>query len=155
MFKYSLIYSIYFLVFCLRGISVSKCGDKPLPQGHVPGVCRILCSSVWSLSRNLSYLAELSSQNDLLLCFETLISYRRHISELLVNGFGRSVLFCRDMMPWARGMAAYVRDGYGPFRQPKIECGCCEVLVFRICGARQNYVFSLYCNPHLDDRINE
>ena len=28
------------------------------------------------------------------------------------------------------------------------------MLVFRVCGVRQNlYVFSLYCNPDLDDRI--
>ena len=57
-------------------------------------------------------------------------------------------------MPRARGMAAYVRDGYGAFRQPKFECGCCEILVFRVCGPRQNFlVFSLYRNPNLDDRI--
>ena len=57
-------------------------------------------------------------------------------------------------MPRARGMAAYVRDGYGAFRQPKFECGCCEILVFRVRCVRQNlYVFSLYRNPDLDDRI--
>ena len=57
-------------------------------------------------------------------------------------------------MPRARGMAAYVRDGYGAFRQLKFECGCFEMLVFRICGARQNlYVFSLYRNHDLDDWI--
>ena len=57
-------------------------------------------------------------------------------------------------MPRARGMAAYVRDGYGAFRQPKLESGCCEMLVFRVCGVRQNlYVYSLYRNPDLDDRI--
>ena len=40
------------------------------------------------------------------------------------------------------------------FSQLKFECGCCEMLVFRFCGVRQNlYVFSLYCNPDLDDRI--
>ena len=51
-------------------------------------------------------------------------------------------------------MAAYVRDGYGSFRQPKFECGCCEMLVFTVCGVRQNlYVYSLYRNPDLDDRI--
>ena len=51
-------------------------------------------------------------------------------------------------------MAAYVRDGYGEIRQPKFECSCCEMLVFRVCGVRQNlHVFSLYCNPDLDDRI--
>ena len=51
-------------------------------------------------------------------------------------------------------MAAYVRDGYGAFRQPKLECSCYEMLVFMVCGVRQNlYVFSLYRNPDLDDRI--
>ena len=56
-------------------------------------------------------------------------------------------------MPRARGMAAYVRDGYGAFREPKFEYGCCEMLVFRVCGVRQNlYVFSLYRSPDLDDR---
>ena len=57
-------------------------------------------------------------------------------------------------MPRARGMAAYVRDGYGAFRQPNFECGCCEMLFFRVCGVRQNlYVYSLYRNPDLDRRI--
>ena len=46
--------------------------------------------------------------------------------------------------------AAYVRA----FREQKFECGCCEMLFFRVCGVRQNlYVFSLYRNPDLDDRI--
>ena len=54
----------------------------------------------------------------------------------------------------ARGMAAYVLNGYEVFRQHKFECGCCEMLVFRVCGMRQNlYVYSLYRNPDLDDRI--
>ena len=57
-------------------------------------------------------------------------------------------------MPRARGVAAYVRDGYGAFRQPKLECGCCEMLVFRVCGVRQNlYVYSLYRNPDLENWI--
>ena len=57
-------------------------------------------------------------------------------------------------MPLARGMAAYVRDGFEAFRQPKFECGRCEMLVFSLCGVRQNlYVNSLYRNPDLDDRI--
>ena len=103
---------------------------------------------------NLRNVTVASSQYDLLLCCETLVSDRRHISEFLVPGFGCPVLLCRGGMPRARGMAAYVRDGYGAFRQPKFKCGCCEMLVFRVCGARQNfYVFSLYRNPDLDDRI--
>ena len=78
----------------------------------------------------------------------------RHVSEVLVPGFCRPVLLCPGKMPRAREMAAYVRDGYGAFRQPKFECGCCEMLVFRLSGVRQNlYVYSLYRNPDLDDRI--
>ena len=50
--------------------------------------------------------------------------------------------------------AAYVRDGYGAFLKAKYECGCCEMLVLMVCGVGQNlYVFSLYRNPDLDDRI--
>ena len=75
------------------------------------------------------------------------------MSELLVPGFGHPVLLCWDGVPRAHVMPAYVRDGYGSFRQPKFECGCCEMLVFRVCCARQNYVFSLYRNPDLDDWI--
>ena len=57
-------------------------------------------------------------------------------------------------MRLARGMDAYVRDGYGAFRQPKFECGCCKMLVFSVCGVRQNlYVSSLNRNPDLDGRI--
>ena len=114
----------------------------------------ILCKNVQGLAKNLSDVTVASAQYDLLLCSETLVSDRHHMSELLVPGFGRPVLLCRDGVPQARGMAAYVRDGYGAFRQPKFECGCCEMLVFRVCGARQNiYMFSLYHNPDLDDRI--
>ena len=91
------------------------------------------------LSGNLSDLAVASSQYDILLCSETLVPDLRHVSELLVPGFGRNVLLCRGKLPRARGMAAYVRDGYGAFRQPKFECGCCEMLVVRVFGLRQNF----------------
>ena len=51
-------------------------------------------------------------------------------------------------------MAAYVRDGFIAFRQPKFECGCCEMMFFRVCDMRQNfYVFSLHRKPDFDDRI--
>ena len=95
-----------------------------------------------------------SSQYDILLCSETLVSDMYHMLEVLVPSFCRPVLLCRGKMPRARGIAAYVRDGYGAFCQSKFECGCCEMLVFRVCGVRQNlYVYSLYRNPDLDDQI--
>ena len=82
------------------------------------------------LAGNLSDLGVASSQYDMLLCSETLVSDMRHVLEVLVPGSGRSVLLCRGKMPRARGMAAYVRDGYGVFRQPKFVCGCWEMLFF-------------------------
>ena len=60
---------------------------------------------------------------------------------LLVFGFGRPVLLCRGRMPRVRGMAAYVREGYCALHQPKFECGCCEMLVFRVCGARHTVTY--------------
>ena len=111
-------------------------------------VCRIPCSNVRGLAGNLSDLTVASAQYDILFCSETLVSNMHHVSELLVPGFGRPVLLCRGKMPRARGMAAYVRDGYETFCQPKFECGCYEMLFFSVCGARQHlYVYSLYRNP--------
>ena len=53
--------------------------------------------------------------------------------------------------PWD---GSILRDGYGAFCQPKFECVFFEMLVFTVCGVRQNlYVYSLYFNPHLDDLI--
>ena len=85
-----------------------------------------------------------SSQYDLLLFSETLVSDRGLTSGLLVPAFVRPVLLCQGGMPWARWIAAFARDRYGAFHQPKLECGCCEMLVFRVRGARQNfYVLNL------------
>ena len=127
---------------------------NPGPRRPVPAVCRILCSNALSLAGNHSDLTVASSQYDILLCSETLVSDMRHVTEILVPRFGRPVFLCRGKMPQVRGMAAYVRDGYGAFRQPKFECGGCEILVFMVCGVRQNlYVFSIYHNPDQDDRI--
>ena len=90
----------------------------------VSDVCRILCSNVRGLAGNLTDLTVASSRYDILLCSETLVSDMHHVSELLVSDFGRPVLLYRGRMPRARGMAAYVRDWYGSFRQPKFDCGC-------------------------------
>ena len=129
------LYLIFYGCRSLRFLDVER---NPVPCRPVPAVCRILCSNVRGLSGNLSDLTMTLSQYDILLCSETLVSDMHHVSEVLVPSFCCSVLLCRGMMPRARGMAAYVRDGYGAFRQPKFECGCCEKLVFRVCGMKQN-----------------
>ena len=128
-----LLYLIFYGCLRLRFLDVET---NPGPHRPVPAVFRILCSNVRALAGNLSDLAVASSQYDRLLCSETLVSDVRHVSEVLVPGFCRPVLLCRGKMPRALGMAAYVRDGYGAFRQPKFECGCCEMLVFRVYGMR-------------------
>ena len=69
------------------------------------------------LTGNLSDLTVASSQYDILFCSG--VSDMRHVSEVLVPGFGRPDLLCRGKMPRARGMAAYVRDDHGAFHQPK------------------------------------
>ena len=92
------------------------------------------------------------SHSDILLCSETLVSEFRY--ESCVGVTGSRIVPGQDDCAGARDMAAYVWDGYAAFRQPKFDCGCCEMLVFRLCGVRQNlYVFSLYRNPDLDDQI--
>ena len=124
--------------------------------GPVPAVCRILCSNVQGLAGNLSDLTMALSQYDILLCSEILVSDMRHMSEVLVPCFGRNVLLCWGKMPHAHGMAAYIRDGYGAFCQPKYECGYCKMLFFMVFGLRQNlYVYSLYHNPDLDYQISD
>ena len=72
-----------------------------------------------------------SSQYDILLCSETLVSDMSRASELLIPVFGRPVVLCRGKMPRARGMAAYERDGNSAFGLLKFKCGCCEMLFLR------------------------
>ena len=89
------------------------------------------------LAGNLSDLTVASAQCDLLLCSDNLVSDMRHVLEVLVSGFCRPVL-CRGKIPQARRLAAYIRDGYGAFRQPKFEFGAYEMPIFRVYGVRQN-----------------
>ena len=64
------------------------------PRRPVPAVCRILCSNVWGLTGNLSDLTVASSQYDILLCSETLVSDMCHVSEVLVPGFSVALFCC-------------------------------------------------------------
>ena len=94
-------YLIFYPCLRLRFLDVETNHGQRRP---VPAVCRILCSNMLVLTGNLSDLTMASSQYDILLCSETLISDMRHVSELLVPGFGRPVLLCRCKMPRARGI---------------------------------------------------
>ena len=80
---------------------------NPGSRRPVPAVCSILCSNVPGLAGNHSDLTVASSQYDILLCSETLVSDMRHVSEILVSGFGRPVLLYKGKMPRARRMAGF------------------------------------------------
>ena len=73
---------------CLRLLFLDV-ETNPGPRRPVPAVCRILCSNVRGLAGNLGGLTVGSSQYDILLCSETLVSDMRHMSEMLVPGFVR------------------------------------------------------------------
>ena len=83
------LYLIFYGCLRLRFLDVET---NPGPRRPVPAVCRILCSNVRGLVGNLSNLTVASSQYDILLCSETLVSDMRHVSEVLVRGFCHPVL---------------------------------------------------------------
>ena len=72
---------------CLR-LQFPDFETNPGPRRPVAASCRILFSNVCGLSGSLSDLAVASSQYDILLCSETLVSDLLHLSELLIPGFG-------------------------------------------------------------------
>ena len=107
-----------------------------------------------NINANLNELSVAASRFDIVLCAATLVSARRHASELLLPGFGRPALSLRDVRPGARGLALYVHKGFPAFRRDKYDCTCCEMMVVRVCGSRQNfYLFGAYRNPSTDNRI--
>ena len=100
----------FFACLSLRFLDVET---NPGPRRPVPPVCRLLCSNVRGLAGNLIDLTVASSQYDLLLCSDTLVSDSRHVAELLVPGFGRPVLLCRGTMPRARGIVPFQTQIFG------------------------------------------
>ena len=82
------LYLIFHGCLRLRFLDVERNSGQRRPA---PAVCRILCSNVRGLAGNLSDLTMASSQYDILLCSETLVSDTRHVPEVLVPGFCRPV----------------------------------------------------------------
>ena len=71
-------------------------GDVELNPGPVHSKlrqCRILYSNIRGLHANINDLAVASRLFDILFCSETLVSQMRHISELLIPGFKKTLTF--------------------------------------------------------------
>ena len=70
--------------------------------------------------------------------------FRRHIFDLIIAGFSRPMQLLKDEVERFRGLAAYVRHGFSAYRQRNYKCGCCEVILVRICSSSHNfYVFGV------------
>ena len=75
-----------------------------------------------------------SSQYDILLCSETLVSDMHHVSEVLVPGFCRPVL-CREKMPGSVGWLhtfEMVMEHFANLRKSVVVAKCC-FLGFVVC----------------------
>ena len=107
--------------------------------------CCVLYSNIRGLYENLHDLIVASKGFDILFCSETLVSNFRHISELVIPGFKRPILFKRNEINRAQGMAVYIRSGCSASHKATFECGCHEVQIIKVCGKHNNfYLFSVY-----------
>ena len=70
--------SLYLIFYVCLELRFPDVETNPGPRRPVPVSCRILCSNVRGLSKNLSDVTVASSQYDLLLCSKTLVSDRRY-----------------------------------------------------------------------------
>ena len=141
----------YYFLFILLILS----GDVELNPGPARAPrCRIMYHNIRGLYANLSELQIASRDYDIILCSETLVSSRRHVSELLLPDFNKPTLLLRDARPRVRGLAAYIRSGFLATVRKDFICNCHEVQLIKVCSKSNNfYIFSLYRNPDLDDRI--
>ena len=91
------IYFIFYLSYWLRLLLII-CGD-------------VEYSNIRGLHSNWDELAVAGSDYDVLVCAESKVSDRRHLSELLIPGFGCPKQRLWNSTPSAKGMAPYVREG--------------------------------------------
>ena len=123
---------------------------NPALRQPAPTVCRLLCtvcSNVRGLVGNLSYLTVASSQYNILLCSETLVSdcWFPDLVALSCAGEG-----CLGPKGWLHMYAMDMEH----FANPSLSVVVAKCCFFLVCGVRQNfYVFSLYRNPDLVDWI--
>ena len=124
--------SLLFIIILLSG----DVEQNPGPSS--PKFCNILCSNIRGLHGNLNELSLLSSKYDIICCSETLVSDRRHLSELQIPNFKKPLLLLRNSRPRAQGLCIYTKVGYNAFRFNKFECDCHEFMIVRVCSRFNN-----------------
>ena len=120
-----------------------------------PQCCRVMCTNINGLHGNRDELTIAATKFDVVVCTETEVTGRRHVSELLLPGFKAPTLLLRGARPNGLGMALFVRSGFSVSRQERFECSCCVFMVAKIPGQRLNYcyLFVVYRSPSTDDRV--
>ena len=146
--------NLFFLRYLL-GIILLLAGDiESNPGPNRNKFCNLLYCNIRGLYGNLNELSVASAKYDIICCSETLVSDRRHVSELLLPNFTRPLQLLRNSIPRGQGMCVYTRVGFNASRCSKYECKCHETMVVRVCSRFNNfYIFSLYRNPDSDDSI--
>ena len=128
--------------------------QNPGPHQIKNKIGRVAYANVRGLYRNLNDLIVLSSNFDIILCSETLVSNFRNINELLLPNFNKPFLIKRDSRPRARGMALYIRSGFNAQHITKFACTCHEVQLVKIPSRFNNfYIVSIYRNPDLGSEL--
>ena len=149
-FPYDIMHILFYLLLILSG----DVETNPGPRLTCRPQCRVMYANIRGLCKNIRDLIGVSKHYDILLCSETLISSRRHPSEILIPGFKKPTLLTWNAIPRARGMALYIRNDFSATNQRSYECNCHEVQVVKVCGRHSNfYIFSVYRNPDADDSI--
>ena len=93
-------YDVSHVLFCLLILS----GDvelHPGPRFTGRPQCRVMYSNIRGLYKNIHDLIAVSRQYDILFCSETLVSSRRHPTEVLIPGFKKPTLLRSDAIPRA------------------------------------------------------
>ena len=90
---YLLFLLLLFIAFIFYSLFLLLCGDvEPNPGPNRPdGRCRVMYHNIRGLYTNLNDLQIASCNYDIILCSETLVSNRRHVSELLLPGFNKPI----------------------------------------------------------------
>ena len=111
--------------------------------------CCVMYANIRDLPESLSDLSLIAKGGDVVLIFP---SY--YIFELMVLGFGKPMQLLRGEIDRFRELTVYVRDVFSAYKIRSYECGCCEVIVARICSSSHDfYVFDVYLNADHSDKI--
>ena len=84
----------------------------------------------------------------------TLVSSRRHISELMVLCFGRPMQLLRGFVSFVGWLFMCVIV-FRHVDSAIMSGGYCEVMVVRICCSIHNFMFGVYRNPDLSDKVSD